>query len=258
MKNSKIDSELDIVDARFAHSLPRPNLYVQKLGNRTPSHESGWTIELIDNRVFERECFETSVRSENPSLDVVSYATVEDWDSGSRPDPNNSAIIFNIGNAHAADPRLRDDLRALVEMANPTPVLVLAVSEDLSDMLEALDAGVRGYIPTSVGVAVMIGATRLALLGGVFLPARSVLSMRESLKEARNDCDSVSDMFTTRQAAVADALRRGKANKTIAYELNMCESTVKVHIRTIMKKTRARNRTEAAYKLHQLFPSDAE
>ena len=46
----------------------------------------------------------------------------------------------------------------------------------------------------------------------------------------------IEELFTSRQAAVADALRRGKANKTIAYELNMCESTVKVHIRTIMKK----------------------
>lgn len=36
-------------------------------------------------------------------------------------------------------------------------------------------------------------------------------------------------------------------NKLIAYELNMCESTVKVHVRTIMKKLKARNRTEVAF-----------
>ena len=44
-----------------------------------------------------------------------------------------------------------------------------------------------------------------------------------------------------------EALRRGKPNKIIAYELNMCESTVKVHIRNIMKRLKAKNRTEAAY-----------
>ena len=54
-------------------------------------------------------------------------------------------------------------------------------------------------------------------------------------------------MFTSRQAAVVEALRKGKANKIIAYELNMCESTVKVHVRSIMKKLKARNRTEVAY-----------
>jgi len=57
--------------------------------------------------------------------------------------------------------------------------------------------------------------------------------------------------LTTRQLAVLEAVRRGKANKIIAYELNMCESTVKVHLRNIMKKLRARNRTEAAFMIHE-------
>ena len=55
------------------------------------------------------------------------------------------------------------------------------------------------------------------------------------------------DIFTTRQAAVVEAVRQGKANKIIAYELNMRESTVKVHVRNIMKKLKAGNRTEVAY-----------
>ena len=52
--------------------------------------------------------------------------------------------------------------------------------------------------------------------------------------------------FTPRQAAVVEAIARGKANKLIARELDMCESTVKVHVRRIMKKLGARNRTEVA------------
>ena len=46
---------------------------------------------------------------------------------------------------------------------------------------------------------------------------------------------------------MVEAIRQGKPNKIIAYELNMCESTVKVHVRAIMKKLKARNRTEVAY-----------
>ena len=60
-------------------------------------------------------------------------------------------------------------------------------------------------------------------------------------------------IFTARQNDVAEALRHGKANKVIAYELNMCESTVKVHIRNIMRKLNATNRTEAVYKMDTLF-----
>ena len=52
-------------------------------------------------------------------------------------------------------------------------------------------------------------------------------------------------------------LRRGKANKIIAYELNLCESTVKVHIRNIMKKLGATNRTEVAYKISDMIPHES-
>jgi len=41
-------------------------------------------------------------------------------------------------------------------------------------------------------------------------------------------------------------LHEGKQNKNIAYELGMCESTVKVHVRNLMKKLKARNRTQLA------------
>jgi DNA-binding NarL/FixJ family response regulator len=60
-------------------------------------------------------------------------------------------------------------------------------------------------------------------------------------------------MFTARQTAVIAALRQGKQNKIIAYELNMRESTVKVHVRNIMKKLNATNRTEVAYLTNQLL-----
>jgi len=59
-------------------------------------------------------------------------------------------------------------------------------------------------------------------------------------------------MFTSRQTAVIAALRQGKQNKIIAHELNMRESTVKVHVRNIMQKLKATNRTEVAYLTNQL------
>ena len=52
---------------------------------------------------------------------------------------------------------------------------------------------------------------------------------------------------------MVEAIRQGKPNKIVAYELNMCESTVKVHVRAIMKKLKARNRTEVAYLYSSTF-----
>ena len=59
--------------------------------------------------------------------------------------------------------------------------------------------------------------------------------------------------FTQRQSQILDCLRRGMANKLIAYELNMRENTVKVHIRDIMKKWNATNRAQVLYLTRGFF-----
>src|SRR5206468_7307027 len=83
----------------------------------------------------------------------------------------------------------------------------------------------------------------------IFVPASA---LQDAGHERQVSQPSVHSMLglSERQDAVADAVAQGKPNKIIAYELDLCESTVKVHIRTIMRKLQARNRTEVAFKLH--------
>jgi DNA-binding NarL/FixJ family response regulator len=93
---------------------------------------------------------------------------------------------------------------------------------------------------------------RLVRAGGVFVPASSLVAARRTTDAGNGAARSTGGIFTARQAAVVDALRRGKANKVIAYELKMRESTVKVHVRNIMKRLKAQNRTQVAYLVGQL------
>jgi DNA-binding NarL/FixJ family response regulator len=96
----------------------------------------------------------------------------------------------------------------------------------------------------------------LAVAGGTFIVAGNSFSSSVPVDNTPRQKE-LSRMFTLRQAEVVQALRKGKANKIIAYELNLRESTVKVHIRNIMKKLKATNRTEVAYKLNDLFQTDS-
>jgi len=57
--------------------------------------------------------------------------------------------------------------------------------------------------------------------------------------------------FTSRELELVDLLRHGMQNKRIAYELGISQSTVKAHLRSIMMKLKARNRTEVACMLAQ-------
>jgi DNA-binding NarL/FixJ family response regulator len=145
-----------------------------------------------------------------------------------------------------------DDERTLREISilaqsSRLPIVILSDLEDPNVIVGALDQGARGYIPTTLTLEVAVNALRLVKAGGTFVPASSLIAVRRSVAGTVNPEQAGERLFTARQAAVVEALRRGKANKIIAYELNMRESTVKVHVRNIMRKLKARNRTEVAF-----------
>jgi two-component system, NarL family, nitrate/nitrite response regulator NarL len=53
-------------------------------------------------------------------------------------------------------------------------------------------------------------------------------------------------LLSTREKQILDCLARGLSNKLIARQLDMAEATVKVHVRTLLRKLKAKNRTQAA------------
>jgi DNA-binding NarL/FixJ family response regulator len=212
---------------------------------------------VIDNRALDRECLAQSLISHNLRMEVSAVGSIDEWRREKDLHPQLSAILLNVGGRKVTDSSVANEITRLTSEFRSVPVVVLADSDDLAQILKALEYGARGYIPTSVGIDICVEAINLALAGGIFVPASSVLAMRHLIDSGSHDARPLAGMFTARQAEVVQALRRGKANKIIAYELNLRESTVKVHIRNIMKKLNATNRTEVAYKINDLFPMDS-
>ncbi|WLR94972.1 response regulator transcription factor [Shinella zoogloeoides] len=214
------------------------------------------SVMILDRRALDGQCLARCLASQKVEMEFIAVTSTENWKSLKDDVSPLAAILLNIGGESAGDPSVAEKVRAL-SMEFGVPVILLADSVDLLQIMKALEFGARGYIPSSVTIDVCIEAIALSLAGGVFLPASSVLAMRQVLVTETPPLRPLDSMFTTRQIEVVNALRRGKANKIIAYELNLRESTVKVHIRNIMKKMKATNRTEVAYKLNELFPLDA-
>jgi DNA-binding NarL/FixJ family response regulator len=207
---------------------------------------------VVDTRRLERECFIRSIELLHPEVLVLGFGSIEDCLAAAGTGPKPLAVILNIGGRLATQTDTAEEIRRLVANPAEIPVVVLAEAEDLSQMIAVIDNGARGYIPAGIGIDAVVEATKLASSGGVFLTTRFLASLRDTIEPAERPAVDPIDGLTSRQAAVAEALRLGKPNKIIAYELNMCESTVKVHIRNILKKLSARNRTEAAYKLSEI------
>jgi DNA-binding NarL/FixJ family response regulator len=139
--------------------------------------------------------------------------------------------------------------------------VVLADREDVAEVNRALAHGVRGYIPTSVECGVAVAALRLISAGGTFVPPdalRATTAKPDDQPEGERQRRSDGPDLTPRELSVIDLLREGKPNKLIGRELEMQESTVKVHVRNILKKLKARNRTHAALVANRLLGKDAQ
>jgi DNA-binding NarL/FixJ family response regulator len=137
-------------------------------------------------------------------------------------------------------------LKVLSTLAPKIPVIVLAHSNDSELAKSAIFHGAKGYIPVTMGFEITIAAVRFVLAGGTYAPMDCLLP-RDPPRNAVSQ-PPTSGLVTGRELAVIRAIQKGKSNKVIAYELNMCESTVKVHVRNVMGKLEAKNRTDVAIK----------
>ena len=122
--------------------------------------------------------------------------------------------------------------------------------------------GVAGVVSLSASVEVAVAAVRLMSVGGYCLPPEALSAAThpiaydvaeevetESPLKGASTIDEPAGLrhdLTARERDVLQSLRSGHQNKIIAYELGISESTVKVHLRNIMKKLNASNRTQVA------------
>lgn len=207
-------------------------------------------VAIVDSRTLVREALTAALSTAHGGVVGVEFADLDDWlVAGS--EMNISAILLGIGDRRADDPSLVDDLQMLARDHPALPVIVMGEHQDTQHVLKILSHGARGYVPTNVSLEVAIGALSLAIAGGLFVPASVLLEAGQLDRDGQGAAKPPFDL-TDRQAAVAEGVAQGKPNKIIAYELNLSESTVKVHVRVIMKKMQARNRTEIAFKLHSI------
>jgi DNA-binding NarL/FixJ family response regulator len=205
-------------------------------------------VVVIAWQTMTRE-FWARVFKEERGISTECFATLDEWVAGGCP-PNPGIVVLYQSGIVKTD-ALAEVERLSVQAAR-SPVVIVSDNEDPNVIVQMLAKKVRGYVPTSFSLQAAMQAMDLVRAGGTFVPASSLIAAHHAPEDAQTGMQKTNGLFTTRQAAVIEALRRGKPNKIIAYELKMRESTVKVHVRNIMKKLKATNRTQVAYLAAQL------
>ncbi len=210
-------------------------------------------VVVIARQTMTRE-FWARVFKEERGISPECFATLDDWAAcGCDPDPC-LVVLYQSG---LGETEALVEVERLSAQAARSSVVIIPDNEDPSAIVQMLAKKVRGYVPTSFSLDTAMQARDLVRAGGTFVPASSLIAAHHAPEDAQAGAQKSNGLFTTRQVAVIDALRRGKPNKIIAYELKMRESTVKVHVRNIMKKLKATNRTQVAYLATQLLEDSA-
>jgi DNA-binding NarL/FixJ family response regulator len=211
------------------------------------------TVGLIDRYRLTQECLTKALGSLHPEIKISSFTAVQDCIDAA---PNDLDLIIYCPHVNdVSDTTMAQSVATISQAFPTTPVMIFSDADRAQHqtiLRSTLESGARGFVPTqTAGLPIIWAAISLVNAGGTFVPADLILTTRRDRSPGRPN------RLTARQGAVFAHLRLGKANKVIAYELGMCESTVKVHVRNIMRKVGATNRTQAAY-IGQSFSSDFE
>ena len=154
--------------------------------------------------------------------------------------------ILVLGAARVDDPVVQAQLLQRRRMRPDVPLALVSDHEDRAEVTAAFRQGARGFVPSSLEPDLARQAFGFILAGGSFFPPHILDRPAGDGAEAGGRASRQAVSLTPRQLDVLALLREGKSNKLIARDLSMCESTVKVHVRQIMRKLGAANRTQAA------------
>ena len=141
-------------------------------------------------------------------------------------------------------------LGELRERYPATSIVMLSAFNDRDNVVRALDNGAAGFIPKTDSRDVLLGALRLVLAGGTYIPPEALI--REPAGTAvvgsppAGKRPSPAELgLTERQVDVLALMMQGKSNKLICRALDLAEPTVKNHVSAILKALDVTNRTEA-------------
>jgi two-component system, NarL family, nitrate/nitrite response regulator NarL len=143
-----------------------------------------------------------------------------------------------------------ETLQLLLQDNPACTVVILTVSEEADELGQALRDGARGYLIKNIEGDALAAAIRRAAAGEAVIDsamtAKLVAQFRAQPKASPAPTAAERDKLTMREREIVQCLARGESNKEIARNLDVAESTVKIHVQNILKKLNLNSRVQVA------------
>jgi len=199
------------------------------------------TILLVDDHPMLRKGVAQLIELED-NLHVIAEA-------------NNGDEAIRLAVQHAPDIILLDlnmkglsgieTLSSLKRADVSAKIIIFSVSDNESDVLQALKYGAAGYLLKDEEPESIIENINRAVEGDIVLSAPLTQIIARSMLPNASSVNPLQQL-TPREIDILKCLAKGKSNKMIGVELSITEATVKVHVKNMLKKLKLKTRVEAA------------
>lgn len=201
------------------------------------------TVTVVSDNALAREGLRR-ILEDNQFTVVESYSSSCDLTKSKEMTSPDIAII-DIGDV----PEVADEIELCQRALPDTKIVVLSNDFDFDMMFEAFKAGVDAYIVKRIDCAALIGSLKLVHLGEKVMPSELVNGFPARwtgrVLPSMPEREAIS-LLSEREIETLRYLILGSPNKVIAGHLDISEATVKVHVKAILRKLGAQNRTQAA------------
>ncbi|KOF54138.1 MULTISPECIES: response regulator transcription factor [unclassified Achromobacter] len=144
-----------------------------------------------------------------------------------------------------------ETLQLLTQDLPGCAVIILTVSEEADELGQALKSGARGYLVKNIDADALTAAIRRAASGEPVIAENMTAKLVEQFRglagqPAAPAGHAERHRLTAREQEIVRWLARGASNKIIARELDVSESTVKIHVQNVLKKLNLTSRVQVA------------
>ena len=183
-----------------------------------------------------------------PDLAVVGEARDPEEACALVPTLAPDVVLVGLGDG---GPPVWDLVRVLADAG--TRAVLIGDPEPADDLVDALRAGVRGYVHTTVTPQRLLDGVRAVAAGQTVLDSSVAGELLHRLDADAADgvTPSSNGPLTVRQQAVAELVAEGLTNAEIAARLQLSRATVKGHITVALRRLGLRARTQLAIHVHR-------
>lgn len=139
-----------------------------------------------------------------------------------------------------------ETLRLMRDKGVDSRIIMLTVSDNDEDVIEAIRGGADGYLLKDMDPDEMVEKLKEATLGKMVMSEKLTQILASALRRPEKPGNRELASLTSREYEILKLIAKGLSNKLIARELDISEGTVKVHVKHFLKKLKLRSRVEAA------------